>query len=85
MLVRAEVPVEQHGAQRGVEADDRLAVLERERPDDVAVARRERSGDALRGPADRRVELRECVVDDQDARPQAGLQPDSASGYSRTT
>jgi len=67
---RTEMPVEQHRAQRGVEADDRLAVLERERAHDVAVARFERGREALRGAADRRVEPGERVVDHQYARPQ---------------
>ena len=56
---------EQHGAQRRVGADDGLAVLERERPHHVDIARLERGGDALGGAADRRVELGQAVVDDE--------------------
>ncbi len=70
LAVRAEGPVEEHCAQRGVEADDRLAVLERERPDDVAVARCQRGRDALGRSAEGRLEPGERVVDDQHARPQ---------------
>ena len=68
--VGAEVPVEQHRAQRGVEADDRLAVLERQRAHHVDIARLERGRKAFRGAADRRLQFRQAVVDDQNARPQ---------------
>ena len=66
----AEVPVEHHGAQRGVGSDDPLAVLEREGAHHVAVARRERRGDGLGGAADRGLGPGERVVDDEHARPQ---------------
>ena len=49
-----------------------MTVLVRERPDDVDVTRVECRREAFRGPAERRVQLRQLVVDHEDARPHGG-------------
>ena len=68
--VRTQIPVEQHRAHRRIKADDRLTVLEREGPDDIDTASRERDCQGLRGPAQGRVEPRQTVVNHQRARTQ---------------
>ena len=64
----AEVPVDQHRAQRSVEADDRFAIIEGQRSDDIAVAPREPGGDRFGRAADGGFGAAERVVNHQHAR-----------------
>jgi hypothetical protein len=68
--VRAEVPVEQDRPDGRVDADDRVAVLERQRAHHLDVARLDRVGEAHGGAAERGLGLREAVVDEEHPRAQ---------------
>jgi hypothetical protein len=70
LTVQTKVPVEQHGAQRSVGADDCQTVFIGKRPNNFDIARFQRRREVFSGPAKRRIELRQFIVNYEGARPQ---------------
>ena len=63
--IAAEIPVEQHGTQRRIGADDRQSVLARQRPDYIDVARFQLLREAFRRSPNGGIQLRQSIIDDE--------------------